>query len=418
MKLNKLFMLGLAGLAFTACSNEDVVDNNTREDGRVRVTLSLGRTEGTRSVGQSADGLFNNVTDIKIIFYNAAGAYVAVPSQGNVGGIDYDNEDAINAAVKNGLLTSGHKVTVELKEVPSSASQIYIVANSEGKSNQIGTTSLTDARKTIIYLQNQIKEKYEVFSGEDSRMTGLAQIGSDGKANVTLRPAPSRIEMGKVTAVPVPSGDVWGGAEIESFTVDGFYINAFRTSDYLDGKALGLSEITEGAVDNGDDANNYSKAKYAEIKAEAGTGTVDWSAMCDEPVEGAYIYKAGTDTDDFIYSATTEPTTNWYGYMVLKGSPCDVVVKLNVKYADETSAVKFLTITKYKYTTAWTDYLGVTHAAGSDVKEFLRGHVYKLSDIRFDVTDLTDHPYETTKTVTADVEVAAWKGVPVEPGFN
>ena len=408
MKFNKYFMLGLAGLAFAACSNDEDITNGN-EDGRVRVTLSLGGTEATRSLGASAAGLYNKVTDVKIVFYNGAGAYVAFPSQGTIGGVAYDNEAAINDAVKKGLNeTTDHKVTVELKEVPSSASQIYIVANSEGKTNQIGTTSLNEARKTQIHLKNQIKNDFEVFSGEESRLTGLAAIASDGSAEVQLRPAPSRIEMAKVTAVPVPSGETWGGAAIKSFEVAGFYINKFRISGYLDGKALGLAEITDGAQDYGDKKAEYTKAKYTEKT---------WGMMCDEPVAADYSYANGDGTNT-VYTATPAVATNWYGYMLLQGTPCHVVVKLNVTYSDDTVAEKFLTITNYKYGTTWEDFWGETHQAGSDVAEFLRGHVYKLTDITFDVTDLTDVPYETTKTVTAVVEVLRWVGVDVTPGFN
>lgn len=407
MKFNKYFMLGLAGLAFAACSNDEDVTNG-REDGRVRVTLSLGTTEATRSLGQSAAGLYNDVTDLQIFFYNGSGAFVAVPSSGKIGDVDYNNEAAINAAVKEGLNGSTHKVTVELKEVPSSASQIYIVANSEGKKNPaIGTTSLDEARRTIIYLENQIKENFDRFSGEESRLTGLGTILGDGTASVELRPAPSRIEMGKVTAVPLEAGETWGGAEIKSFTVEGFYINKFRVQGYLDGKALGLNEIMTGAQDYANNAGEYTKVKYTEKT---------WGAMCDEPVAANYIYAEGEGTTE-IYKAT--PVDNkWFGFMLLRGTPADVVVKLKVTYADGIIDDKFLTINNYKYGSTWTDYLKNEHKIGENVTEFLRGHVYKLTDITFNVKNLTDVPYETTKTVTAIVEVMPWVGVPVTPEFK
>lgn len=406
MKLHKLLALGMAGLAFAACEKNEGVSQ--REDGRVRVTLSLGTTQATRSFGQSAAGLYNDVTDLQIFFYNGAGAFVSVPSSGTIGGVAYDNEAAINTAVKDGLNGSEHKVTVELKEVPSSASQIYIVANSTGKSNQIGTTSLNEARKTTIHLKNQIKKDFTRFSGEESRLTGLGTIDGDGNATVQLRPAPSRIEMGKVTAVPLKAGETWGGSEIKSFTVAGFYINKFRVQGYLDGKALGLQEIMEGAQDYGNVKDNYTKAKYEEKT---------WGAMCDEPTAADYTYAVGGETTT-IYTATPVDS-KWFGFMLLRGTPADVVVKLNVTYADNTEAVKFLTITNYKYGSTWEDKLNnTTHQAGESVAEFLRGHVYKLTDIKFDVTDLTDVPYETTKTVTAIVEVMPWVGVDVVPEFK
>lgn len=40
MKLNKFFMLGLAGLAFTACSNEEDAVPGTGDKDKVMITLS------------------------------------------------------------------------------------------------------------------------------------------------------------------------------------------------------------------------------------------------------------------------------------------------------------------------------------------------------------------------------------------
>lgn len=403
MKLNSFFVLGLAGLAFAACGNDEDVSNG-REDGRVRVTLSLGKTETTRSTGVSAAGLYNKVTDLKIVFYNSAGAYVSFPSSGAIGDVEYDNEAAINEAVMEGLNGNTHQVTVELKEVPSSASQIYIVTNQEGKDGQVGTTSLDAAKKTIIFLKNQVLTEFEVFSGEQSRMTGLGQIAGDGRADIKLHPAPSRIEMAKVTAVPLPQGETWGGVEIKSFTVTGFYINSFRPTGYLDAE----QEEEQNAIDYGNIAAYYTKAYYTEKT---------WGVMCDEPSKDEFTYASGDNTTT-IYTATPTEPTSWWGYMTLQGTPCHVIVKLKVTYNDGTTQDKFLTINRYKYAHGMTDGFGGTHIKGDYIDNFLRGHVYKLTDIKFDVTNLTDVPYETTKTVTANVEVLAWVGVDVEPGFN
>lgn len=410
MKFNKYFMLGLAGLAFAACSNDEDVTNG-REDGRVRVTLSLGRTEATRSVGQTAAGLYNKITDMKIVFYNRGGAFVSVPTTGKVGDVEYNNEAAINEAIAKAFVTGQEKVSVELKEVPSSATQMYVVANGNGKSNQVGTTSLEEARKTPIFLKNQIKTSFERFSGEESRLTGLASIDpSTGKADVNLRPVPSRIELANVTAVPLPDGETWGGSEIKSFTISGFYLNSFYSVGCLDpqkDKDIWNDENPRTAIDNGQETGNYTKDKYKEKT---------WEMMCDEPTD-QYTYAEGTEGSGTIYTATMKTADKW-GYMVLQGDPAHVIVKLNVTYADNSTLEKYLTITSYKYKKGFTDGFGNSHTAGSDVETMLRGHVYQINNINFDVKDLTDVPYETTKTVTAEVEVLPWVGVEVEPSFN
>ncbi|WP_196033007.1 hypothetical protein [Phocaeicola massiliensis] len=122
----------------------------------------------------------------------------------------------------------------------------------------------------------------------------------------------------------------------------------------------------------------------------------------------------------------------WWGYMCLqtrnlpsqdeKGGPVHVIVKLHVKYADGTEAQKLLTISKYRCSKSvnLTDYQDQTvHCEKGDlVSGFMRGHIYKVGDIRFKVSDLTDTPYEGTKTVTVTVTVNPWVGVDITPEFN
>ncbi len=105
-----------------------------------------------------------------------------------------------------------------------------------------------------------------------------------------------------------------------------------------------------------------------------------------------------------------------------KGGPVHVIVKLHVKYADGTEAQKLLTISKYRCSKSvnLTDYQDQTvHCEKGDlVSGFMRGHIYKVGDIRFKVSDLTDTPYEGTKTVTVTVTVNPWVGVDITPEFN
>ena len=419
MKLNKFFMLGLAGLAFTACSNEEDAVPGTGDKDKVMITLSLGKAE-TRSLGETAAGKYNTLTDMKVEFYNAQGVYVEVPEQ--VEGDDtYSKSGAIEAAIE-ALKSGTHQANLSIKGVPASATQIYIVANSV---SSIGTSSLNDARKSKIYLSDQQKSNFTVFSGEQSTLTGLGTIDlTTNKASVKLKPVPSRIEMQNVTAMPLANNETWGGSEIKSFKVKGFFINSFYPEGILDGTPL---PSTAKRVDNGSIAANYTKAKYQAIsyqyENESAPSNKDFSFMCDEPTDDDLTYSEGDLTDDetsndYIYKAVPKVSTNNWGYQLLPGVPPHIVVKLNVTYVDnqgaETQADKYLTITKYKFQSTVPD----VGTANEYVQEVLRGHVYTIKDINFDVKDLTDVPYEGTKTVEARVEVSAWVGVPVIPEFN
>ena len=400
MKFNKYFMLGLAGLAFAACSNDEDVTNGN-EEGKVRVTLSLGRTE-TRALGPTAKGVYNTVTDLKIIFYNSAGAYVAHPVSGTINGVDYNNETAVNKAVE--ALNAGHSATIDLKEIPSSATQMLVVANSKNKTNGVSTQSLDAAKKTTIYLKQQVIEEYKTFEGEESRMTGLGQIVTKNgvsSVDVSLKPVPSRIELKDVTAQKLPAGVEWGGVDIQSFEVRGFYVNSFYETGFLDA----TDDPNRARIDNESDPENYTKNAYT---------TAEWGFMCDEPTEGQMTSQAGTEGSNVIWeNIVTDRNNKYFGYMVIKGIPVDVVIKLNVTFTDGSNADKYLTIRNYKYA---PDQDGYT--AGDVVSTFERGTVYRVNNVPFDVRDLTDVPYEQTTSLTANVEVLPWAGVDVTPGFS
>lgn len=419
MKLNKFFMLGLVGLAFTACSNEDDAVNGGNEDGKVRITLSLGRTETTRSLGQTAAGLYNTITDLDVVFYNNANAYVEAPET-VAEDENYSKTKEISDAVT--ALATNRTATLTLKGIPASAAKVYIVANQNGKSHEVDNSSLDAAKNTLIYLNDQVEKdptQITQFSGEKSHMTGLASIGTDNSVNVELRAVPSRIELQNVNAKPVPTGETWGGAQITTFAVLGFYVNAFYTTGHLDPAIDKEEGSSRTKIDGESVASNYD-AK------ESGTGLYKdtWKFMCDEPTDSQINYAEGTfdatdDPDGFLYTATPNPETNYWGYHILQGDVPHVVVKLNVTYSDNTTAIKFLTITNYTYANNFSEpNNGPTHNQGELVGEVLRGHVYRINNINFDVTDLTDVPYEGTKTVTATVSVLPWVGVDVNPEFN
>lgn len=400
MKFNKYFMLGLAGLAFAACSNDEDITNG-REDGKVRVTLSLGRTD-TRALSPTAKGVYNTVTDLKIIFYNSGGAYVAHPVSGTVGDVEYNNETAVSDAVA--LLNSGHTAEIVLKEIPSSATQMLVVANSKNKTNGISTQSLTAAKETKIYLNQQVIDNYKTFEGEESRMTGLAQIKTENgvsTAHVKLRPVPSRIELRDVTAQKLPADVEWGGVDIKSFEVLGFYVNAFYETGFLDA----TDDPNRDKIDNASTTANYTKAAYT---------TAGWDFMCDEPTTGQMTSQAGAAGSNVIWeNIVTDRNEKYFGYMAIKGTPVDVVVKLNVTFTDNSTAEKYLTIRNYTYA---PDQDGYT--AGETVSTFERATVYRVNNVLFDIRDLTDVPYEKTINLTATVEVLPWAGADVNAGFN
>lgn len=409
MKLNKFFMLGLAGLSFIACSNEEEFDpNDSGKENKVLVNLTLGRAS-TKSLSESAANLYNNINNLDIVFYNAGGAYIEAPET-----VENDDSYSKNKEFEKAkvALQNNQEATLTIKGVPVSAKYMYIVVN-QPQEHAIGTSSLDDAKKSPIYLADQVTEVGEdyKFSGINSTLTGLGEIGPTDAENIAevsveLRPVPSRIEIADVRAIPLPTGESWGGANIKSFIVAGFYINSFYTSGSLDPDS---DDAGRQRVDNASDANKYTMKSYAND---------GYSYMCDEPTNGQMTSQSGADVSKVIWENITNDLTvggaskpGWWGYQILQGEVPHIVVKLNVTFDDDTTAIKFLTITKFKR-------LGDSGVDAGSLQKVERGKVYRIENIDFDVTDLTDIPYEGTKTVSAEVQVLAWIPVPIAPDFD
>lgn len=406
MKLNKYFMLGLAGLAFAACSNDENLPGNGKEANKTIIRLAFGKAE-TRGLGESVVTKYNNINDLIINFYNAQGNYVDVPETytDKVNQETYDNKKAVADALA-ALQGGAHETTLEIRGVPNSATEVYIVANqpaATGNEKGIDISSINNAQKSHILLSSQ---KDCLNSTLTSQRTGGI---TNGQVNATLTPVASRFELKDLVANPKPAD--WTGAEIESFTVKGIYINRFYPWGLLSG----------GAVDNhdqiarGDVKENYTKEAYGKIKYNYnGTGEkeYDFSYMCDgNDISATYTYAEPTGEETFIQKATlnaaTDGKANWYGYQILPGAAPHLVIELAVMYNDGNTEAqkKYLVVEKYKNGDA---NLGDTE----------RGNVYQISTLEFNASNLVDVPYEGTKTVTANISVAAWKAVPIAPDFS
>ena len=89
------------------------------------------------------------------------------------------------------------------------------------------------------------------------------------------------------------SEEEWGGVDIESFTVKGFYLNRVWLSGYLDPAEPDNRPISEaGHVVNQSEAAKYDKQAYADAKAPF---------LCDEPADGDMTYSGEGLADEEVY---------------------------------------------------------------------------------------------------------------------
>lgn len=405
MKLSKYLVLGLAGLAFVACSKDDNVPEDGAEVNKTVINLSFGRAE-SRGMGESMVEKYNTINDLDINFYNAQGNFVAIPeTYTDLNGDVHDNAKAVQDAV-DALKGGASNTELTIYGVPNSATQVYIVANQPAKGlndNGIDLSSINKAKASHIFLSSQ-KDCL------NSTLTSMETGGiTEGKVNATLTPISCRFELKDLMAKKKPAD--WTGAEIKSFVVKGIYVNRFYPWGVLSG-----ADINHDQIANGSDPKNYEKASYAKTTYNYnGTGdkVYDFGFMCDgDDISGNFTY-SDTDLDaQYVYSATTDKTaeevSNWWGYQVLPGVAPHLVIKLSVVFddgGDGTAQDKYLVVEKYK-------------DGNGALGNIERGKVYQISNLEFDASHLVEVPYEGVKTVEANITVAKWVAVPITPDFS
>ncbi|WP_297642052.1 hypothetical protein, partial [uncultured Bacteroides sp.] len=398
--------LGLAGLAFAACSNDEDITNQKDGD-KVLLKLSLGRTEQTRAVETSAAGLFNNVLDLKAYFFTSDSRRLEIDAESQA-----KNEAELAAAVAtlNNAGTTERVATIALTGVPATATQIYVVAN---ENTPIQTGNLDAARNTTIYLKGLVKRAGEmecVFAQQNSLMTGLAGIadGGDGvaTANVQITPVSSRVEIQKLTAMKVEGNDV---VNIENFQLKGIYVNRFYSEGKLDPEKNAPAE-DRNRIDHFSVTTDYTEENYT---------NKGFDFMCNDYTAVPIASVASATTNAICEVNCPEENMCW-GYPVLAGKQngeqvdgvydvANIVIELSVKMEGVAERRnKYLTIIGYKQ----------ANADQTPVLTFARRNVYRINDLQFNINDLTDVPYEGTKSVTATVTVLPWIGVPVTPEFH
>lgn len=401
MRLNKFFMLGLAGLAFATCSNDEDVNLNTLGD-RV-VKMSISREVVTRAVDAPVNAEFvNSVADATIYFIAGGGNVVGTRE------LTGEEITALNSA-------NTHSTEVTCTKVDASAVRAYVVANTtiNNVTLDAATTTTLDAstsnlaqentKRTMANTNNAIAvdatntAQYTTlrglstsdFSKTDETNESVAPEEVIYEGSVTLAPIVCRLEINGIRSTTiVEDAEEAGADDVVAFTVEGIYINNF----YVTG-ALGGTETGRQSFDS--DESKYSNDNYQ-----------TWPYATDQLNQAASAV-SGSSTD---FAVTTTEGTTW-ARQLFAGEVPHIVVKLTgVKYeSDDASAqgvTKYLTITNYKDSNE-------ARLPGVEA-----GKVYKINEILFNGNDLTDIPYQTTKTIEATVSIAAWTAVSITPEFN
>lgn len=232
MKLNKYFMLGLAGLAFAACSNEDEVGKNLSDDNTPKTLIvsikGLGdaSTRADINAGGSiwagdanATAAQGNIQNLAFFFTDGAGAvkYKYQIAKDLEESATEDDKKANTAKWDALFKTTGAKF-VGLTGVTA----VHVVANAIFDTNEFTTiTNISSLSTTLKQQAPSIAKNAVVYVGSDKDMpdvhpepatgiTGDEEIKVDGAgskgtlyyvAEVALKPIISRIQIKSIKVV-------------------------------------------------------------------------------------------------------------------------------------------------------------------------------------------------------------------------
>lgn len=374
MKLNKYLMLGLAGLAFAACSNEEELGNQLPE-GTGAVTINIVSPAMTKSVDAgTADG----VSSITVT------GPITIKLEATKG----DNEITLTAE----QLAHQSSVTFWNVEGPSKVT----VSMNDGKA------SYTDDVPTIF--NGKAPASIPAY-GETSKFTLTPNVASPGEkggtsyekgaasgdenkdyqlysASVQLAIPVARLEVSGIQHIT--DSHVTGDCKYKKLTIAGVYLdNVYATGAGVT-YANGAFPCASGTP------TDYS---YDGIN---GTG-----------IEA--IWKDAAATTDFLTQDAVWPETvgQAYSYYFFGASGPDNLPKFKIYFDTSVAkddehplpAPRYAMITKYK----------TAESGGSEITQFLPGHIYRITSAKLtDENIIGDEGGNTLYGVEVTVEEATW----------
>ena len=182
MRMNKFLMLGIAGLAFAACSNEEEFGGSAETQGTKQVTVTIKTaspeigTKGTQGNFTTATEI--NATDIDIYFLNATGTIMDIR---NIS----EGEDSQGGKIFHGIEGSVTKIA---------ATGNYDIQTTVA----LGTTNFSAIEAEAVSVNTyQAASTVPVYAAAANlTQDGTDEHGELWKAELTLSTQMSRIELG------------------------------------------------------------------------------------------------------------------------------------------------------------------------------------------------------------------------------
>lgn len=356
-------------LGFTGCSNDEETGGKTTDDTVKNVTVRIS-APSTYAEEATAVGKTPVISDANVYFVGggvvkATGIMIAADIAGN------------------GKVFS---------DVPGSATKVVIISNAGALSSPdlsaITVNSSENALNAIMFEQDKQTDPANAVN-----VYGSADItGTPGSetAAVTLKPAISRIEIGKVEA------NTQASISLSSFKLAGIYINNTYTkcgTDYSTLPSVAADILNYGGTDA-----IWTNGSYpARFKDE-------WAS----PVSGT--------------SFTPATSTNKWSYYVMpviagKGTTINTVQQSSIPHI----VLKIVDAQSTGFGFSSTSYVTVKEIKVSNtaLTQLERGKVYTITSIKIGGENLAatpETPAEQNISVTATV--TDWEDQPVDPVLN
>lgn len=321
MKLNKFFMLGMVGLAFAACSNEEEVDNgNLTPKGCGAVSVKIVKPAVTKAL---STGPTVEVTGNIII--TLTGKKSATSSTD-----DYTETITIASSQLQGTtelkfwnVYQPTKLTASINGGQASYTAVAITSNASDNSTplwQVDPASAPAYGETTTFTLTQDEDSPILAKDNNGSNNGTeagANTGDDNnvysmyEASVVMAIPMARLEIGKISYQAPTEGE----SIYKSLTYTGCYLDHYATN----GAAYKIPQATENAgvpyfpsVTVPDDANYWFEnnagaagQKVADLKYAASTGHNFITTAIDEA--GSFNFFAGATNPQFkLYFKSAE----------------------------------------------------------------------------------------------------------------
>ena len=376
MRMNKFLMLGIAGLAFAACSNEEEFGgNNTTPEGEGAVTVKIvspamtKAVEGTTGADQSTVKVQG---DLIITLECDGGPLTKTVTVG---------DDGAQAEVTFWNVTNPTKVTASMNDGTNDYTAINI-NNASEPNMQALPVSIPVYGEDIPEPTNNTRPG---VAADDDENENANEDGSDVNKNYTIYTATVNLE------IPVARLEVSGITHVDHSGAACKFKDLKITGVYMDNIRM-----------TSDDAcGNYRFPGDA-------TGGSETDSPLSEAIDPAESFVAGTYWPHDVASVTT-PVFGYNFYSTEAGKiEENPSFKIRFTYSDETGTVT--NQTRYAYITKYLK--------GGEEIALQNGHIYKIESAEITDDNLVpgedgEDLYAVTVTVveatwTVDVITAEW----------